>query len=345
MQWRIGRLRGKFCLVIWRDGRRQRYSLGTNDKAQAEKLAPAIYHEVTRPKGTTCDELWRAYCDDRAGRAVVATMRHTWRVLSSRFAARDAASVSVTDCREHIRQRREVGISDGTIHTELGHLRTVLKWAEKRGLIERAPHIERPAKPRPKEHYLSRQAAIRLRLGATVPHVQLFIILAQATGARSAALLDLTWDRVDFDAGQIDLRNPQINRPHKGRPVVPMNREARTALQEAKQGAISAHVIEWAGKPVKSVKRGLKEAARKAGLANVTPHILRHSAAVHMAEAGISMDEIAQFLGHSDVAVTRRVYARFSSDHLRKAAAVLEYDDLSGRIEPKITTQGGGHGE
>ena len=56
--------------------------------------------------------------------------------------------------------------------------------------------------------------------------------------------------------------------------------------------------------------------------------MIRHSSAVHMAEAGISMEEIAQFLGHGDVNVTRKVYARFSPNHLRTAAAALEYDDI-----------------
>jgi integrase len=43
-----------------------------------------------------------------------------------------------------------------------------------------------------------------------------------------------------------------------------------------------------------------------------------------MAEAGIGMAEIAQFLGHSDSRTTERVYARFSPDYLRKAAEALE---------------------
>jgi hypothetical protein len=47
-----------------------------------------------------------------------------------------------------------------------------------------------------------------------------------------------------------------------------------------------------------------------------------------MAEAGIPMEEIAQYLGHGDVEVTRRVYARFSLDYLRGAATALEYDDI-----------------
>ena len=47
-----------------------------------------------------------------------------------------------------------------------------------------------------------------------------------------------------------------------------------------------------------------------------------------MAEAGVSMEVIAQYLGHEDVNVTRKVYARFSPTYLKQAAAVLEYDDL-----------------
>jgi integrase len=50
------------------------------------------------------------------------------------------------------------------------------------------------------------------------------------------------------------------------------------------------------------------------------------------------MEEIAQYLGHSDVNVTRQIYARFSPDYLRKAASALEYDDL-GSLNRKATTQ------
>lgn len=58
-----------------------------------------------------------------------------------------------------------------------------------------------------------------------------------------------------------------------------------------------------------------KAAGRRAGVGNVSPKILRHSAAVRMAEDGVPMEEIAQYLGHRNVNVTRRIYARFSPDH------------------------------
>ena len=108
-----------------------------------------------------------------------------------------------------------------------------------------------------------------------------------------------------------------------------MNRVCKAALLEAKAGALSDYVIEWAGKPVKSLKRSLKSAARNAGITKtVSPHILRHSAAVHMAEDGVSMEEIQQFLGHEDIETTRKIYARFSPNYVKRAAKALEIDDL-----------------
>lgn len=336
--YRIGRLKGRFVITFERDGKRQRHRLDSTDARGAANEAPSVYAILTRPKGKTVNDLWHAYCSDKSGRAVIETMRHTWKALVPQFGALQGDSISVADCRAHIKNRRDHNISDGTIHTELGHLRTVVRWAEKQRLIERASYIERPAKPAPKEAHLTREQARALRHAAVVPHVKLFIILAQTTGARTAALLDLRWNRIDFGRGEIDLRNPDITVPHKGRAIVPMNRDARAALQEAKRGALTDYVIEYAGRKVKSVKRGLRFAAKKAGLGHVSPHMLRHSAAVHMAEAGIPLIEIAQFLGHSDLKVTFKTYARFSPTHLRKAASVLEYDDL-GSTNRRTTTR------
>jgi integrase len=186
---------------------------------------------------------------------------------------------------------------------------------------QKASHIERPPKPPPKEHHLTREQMDALVEAATMPDLRLFIVLAYATGARSAALLGLTWQRCDFAAGMIDLRDPTMTLPHKGRAIVPMSESVKDLLSEARDGALSEYVIEWGGERVASVKRGLAATAKRAGVDHVSPHMLRHTAAVHMAESGISMEEIAQYLGHDDVETTRRVYARFSPTYLRNAPA------------------------
>ena len=213
----------------------------------------------------------------------------------------------------------------------------VLVWAQKQGLIDRAPYIEKPAKPKPVDKFLTRAEVRALMDAATMPHVRLFIELAITTGGRSGALLDLTWDRVDFERGMIDLRNPFLQLPHKGRAVVPMNRTLRGALLVAKEGALTPFVIEWAGQRVRSVKRGLARSAKRAGMDHVSPHTLRRSAARHMVEAGVPISEVAQYLGHTSEKVTFSTYARFSADYLKRAAAALEYDDLA-------MVKRGGHG-
>lgn len=330
-QWRLTRLRGEFCLT-WdeQDGTRRRFRLGTKNPQEAARKAPALFAELTRPKGTTVADLWAGYLVDMQGRAVTGTMAHTWKALKDRFAAMEAEAISIADCRAHVAERRAQvskrhpdGISDGTIHTELGHLRMVLLWAEKHGLIAKAPAIERPAKPEPKTDFLTRPEVAALRDAAKAPHVRLAIILMIATGARNEAALQLTWDRVDFERRMIMLRNPFDRGRRKGRATIPINDTLMAALSEARTGALTPFVVEWAGKPVKSIKRGLKAAGAAIGRPDVSPHMLRHSAAVWLAEDGHSMNEIAQYLGHDDVKTTTKIYARFSPTHLRKLADSL----------------------
>ena len=324
-EWRITRLNGEFCVTWDEDGGvRRRYRLGTTDAKEASRRAASRYAELTRPKGSTIADLWKAYTIDREGRAVLVTMKYTWKALEARFGPMDGTAVAVQDCRAHTAERRKAGIQDGTIHTELGHLRTVLVWAEKNGLIARAPHVERPAKPDPKEGYLTREQVFKLMASAKVPHIKLAILLMIGTGARNAAALELTWDRVDFERRLIHLRNPFDGVRRKGRASVPMNDTLHDALKQAKEAALSPFVVEWAGTPVKSIKKGLNAAAEAAGIDDVSPHMLRHSAAVWLAEDGHTMTRIAQFLGHANSRITEKVYARYSPDHLRDLADSLD---------------------
>lgn len=334
--YRIGRLKGRFTIVYYdATGKRRRYRLNASDADEAHRIATGVYAELTAPQGGIVADLWEAFIQDRKDRPITVTMGFTWRSLKKRFGQMRSNAICVDDCRAHIQERRDAGIKDGTIVTELGHLRMVLRWAEKRNLIPRAPYIERPSAPKPKDIHLTKTQARALITCATMPHIKLYIILALSTGARNAALLDLTWDRCDFERGMVDLRNPDIPVPHKGRAIVPMTRTLRAALLGAKPGALSDYVIEWAGQKVGSVKKSLKESANRARIDEISPHILRHSAAVHMAEDGIPMEEIAQFLGHSNPGITRRVYARYSPDYLRRAAAALEYEDLIEAVDDR----------
>ncbi|UYV37067.1 tyrosine-type recombinase/integrase [Rhodobacteraceae bacterium D3-12] len=325
-EYRIGRLNGRF-VVVWYDeaGNRHRHRLEAETRERAEAEGRDVLLAQTAGKSElTVATIWKAYSETVVGRPVHESMEYTGRSVLPWFGAFRPDQISVQDCKAYIADRRKAGIQDGTIWTQLGKLRTCLNWAEKTGLIDRAPYIERPSKPAPKERYLTRQEITQLLAVDCAPHTKLAIRLMLSTAARVTAILELTWDRVDFERRQINLRTGEGHR--KGRAIVPMTESLRAALLEARKAALSDFVVEWAGGPVKSIKKGFKAAAVEADLPDVSPHVLRHTAAVHMAEAGVSMEEIAQFLGHSDSRITASVYARYSPEHLRKAASALEFD-------------------
>lgn len=323
-EWRITRLGDQLALTFERDGKRKRFRLGTADAGEANRLAPALFAELNRPEGRTVADLWKAYESAKTGKAVLTTMKYTWKAIGPHFGTREGEDVTQAECENYIRLRRKAGRADGAIHTELGHLRTVLVWAQKNRLIAHAPEITRPNKPAPKERYLTRAEFKRMLEAASLPHVKLTMHLMLATAARISAILELTWDRVDFERKLIYLADPSETVKRKGRATVPINKTLFAALRDARTLAMTDYVVEWAGKQVKSVKRSITKAAEKAGLADVTPHVFRHTAAVWMAEAGVPISEIAQYLGHSNPIITYRVYAKYSPTHLRNAAEALE---------------------
>jgi integrase len=289
-------------------------------------------------------DLWKAYTLDKVGRSIATTMKYTWKAVGPHFGHRPGEAITKAECLSYAAARRQAGISDGSTHTELGHLRTVLVWARNERLIREAPHIERPRKPDPKDRHLSKDEVREIMKAAPLPHVRLAMHLMLATAARISAILDLKWDRIDFKRRLITLRDPDDAQRRKGRATVPINDTLFAALQEARQGALSDYVVEWGGERVGSIKRSIAAAAKRAGLEDVSPHVFRHTSAVWMAEGGIPMDEISQYLGHSNVEITRRVYARYSPDYLRKAAATLElslYEVPSVTDEPMNLTKGG----
>lgn len=323
--YRLGRLNGRW-VVIWNeaDGRRRRFRLEAGSRQEAEREARDLILQAQAPaSGVPVSQVWAAYQGDMGERRQASKLEQVGRNVLPVFGHMSAASVTVEDCRLYIAQRREDGRKDGTIRTELNCLRSALKWARKRGMIQIAPHIELPRMPPPRDRYLTRDEARRLLEAAQDPHIKLAILLMLTTAGRIGALLELRWDRVDLDRRVIKLASDDIG-PKKGRATVPINDTLMAALQTAHIAAVSPYVIEWGGRKVGSIKTGFNAAVKRAGIAHCTPHDLRRTAGRFMVEAGVPIDEVAQYLGHSNPSVTRSTYARFSPDYLRSAAGSLE---------------------
>lgn len=324
----LGRLRGGFC-VYWTgpDGKRVRHQLKARTVTDAEREAVDLYrvkHFAQSQAGQNVAAIWEEYRRDLGDRPTAKTMGYTGKAVLPHFGHFRPDQVTTEMCRAYTRARFAAGISQGAIHTELGHLRSALKWAEKTRLIESAPHIERPAKPTPKERWITKDEVARLIDCAEAPHIALAIHLLFGTAGRVSAILDLTWDRVDMERGIINLRLDDA-RTRKGRAIVPINRGLKAALQTARSAALTDHVVEWGGKPVKSIRKGFEAAVRRSKLKDVNIHTIRHSSAVAMVSDGIPITQVAQFLGHSNTTITFSTYGRFAPGHLAGAAEVLDF--------------------
>lgn len=318
----------KWWYAVWvENGVTRRSSLRTQDAEEAKRKLLDFQRDF-RPERSGIGDIMDAYLADRKIQVVrYDRIADAWKALKPHFAHLRPDQITRETCREYAAARRKVTfrnrklpIQDGTIIKELTVLRAGLRWHDKN-----TPAIfEMPSSPPPKERHLSREEFGKLvRSADRTPHLRLFVILALSTAGRAEAILELTWDRVDFEKGQIDLRKGAGRR--KGRALVPMTDTVKFALQEAKKAALSDFVIEYAEGPVKSVKKAFARACEEAELEGVTPHVLRHTAAVWMAEGGATMPEIANYLGHSDSRITERVYSRFSPSFLKKAATALEF--------------------
>jgi integrase len=270
-------------------------------------------------------DAWDGYTKALGAKPSAVTASHQWKAIGPAFADRNAATLTEADCQRYVVARRKLGRSESTIWSELSRLRSALRWAENKRLIDRAPKIWIPAPSPPRDKRLTREQVKAFIDACTLPHVKLFAILAATTGARMGAILSLTWDRVDLDRGLIRYQDPTAAASKKGRATAPINALARDALSEAHRGATTPFVIEWAGQRVRSIKKGLANAGARAGTPWVTAHVFRHSTASILAESGVSMGEIAQLLGHSNTRMVESVYAKFSPTYLRKAAATLEF--------------------
>jgi len=319
-EWRLKLYRGKYAAVRSRNGHTERVSLRTDNPDEAKRRLADF---IAKPTGETVGEIVAAYLDDKDKTAIRAKdLRGSWKQAEATFGHLRPDQITRDLCRSYRDARYRQGRKPATVRKELEVVRAALNFFKKPGAV-----FELPPQPRPKDRFLSKAEARRLVAKARpFPHVRAFIVLSLTTAARQSALLELTWDRVDFRTGRVSLSlGDDLDETRKRRASVPMNRRARMYLQALYRARTSDYVIEWGGHRVLSIKKGFRAACDRAGLSGVTPHVLRHTAASWMAMAGVPMLEISRYLGHSSVGVTERVYAKLHPDYLKAASEALDW--------------------
>lgn len=184
-------------------------------------------------------------------------------------------------------------------------------------------------------------------------HIEGFLRIALATGARKEAILSLTWDQVYIPdpQGQIRERTPSVSLLRKDGMPIKANRsfevtyakpfldvdngthiegayidfgervgnKRRPAIPIGNNWPLlnyllfladrdQPYVISYNGKPVKSLKRGLADVAKEAGVTKpVTHHTMKRTAITTLVRAGVELEVIAEMV-NTTVAVLKEHY-------------------------------------
>ncbi|MFD0705091.1 tyrosine recombinase XerC [Alloscardovia venturai] len=148
--------------------------------------------------------------------------------------------------------------------------------------------------------------------------------LLYATGVRVAELVSLDISDVDFSQHTVRV----TGKGNKQR-IVPFGIPAAHALEEwlstGRAVLINEHTPHGAlflgarGGRInqRQVRELVHERARAAGVPDISPHALRHSAATHMLDGGADLREVQEMLGHSSLQTTQR-YTHVSLEQLTK---------------------------
>jgi integrase len=353
----------------WSENRRsRRKSMGTADLATAQQrfaqwiLLGGHKGEVAEEvkAALTVAELWSIY--DQKHVQVVPVMpkniENSWKNLGPFFGHLTLAEIDQDVVDEYEEKRTDGALGrackPATVRAELIALRACFNWHSaagrgKKRLVERRdlPVFDLPPEGAPRDRWLRTdeiekilKAAKELHPGADrMSRGERFIWLALETAARKQAILDLTWDRVDFETGVIHFAVPGRRLTKKRRPSVPISNKLRPVLKQMHEERINNYVMDSGANVIMTIRlivelSGIvpppakRKPNQKPSSNGISPHTFRHTAATHMARRGVPLYDIAGVLGNS-LAMVERVYAKHCPGRLLAAV-----NAISPELEP-----------
>ncbi len=255
--------------------------------------------------------------------------------LAKWFEGKTLADINGPMCRAYARQSS----TDTMARKDLEYLRAAINHHRSEGLHDRIVSVVLPPRREPRERSLDRQeAALLLHTAWRRPkcqHVARFILVALYTGRRASVVCQASFVR-ETGRSWIDLRHGMWFPPERGRktkkrnPPIPLPARLLGHLRRW-HGSGQRYAVEWAGRPITRIDGTMKDVAIAAGLGDgVTPHVLRHTAATWMMQAGVDLFEAGQYLGMT-TRTLETTYAHFRPQHLARAK-----DALTRRFPPMI---------
>lgn len=342
--------------IHWTENRvGKRESTGLKDEAEARRtyaewiLDRESEHAETRGAHLTLADVWKHYFEKHVAVKSADTYgaELAWKQMKPYFGDLPATGLTQDAADDYVRRRTsgKLGrkVKPQTVAKELTYLRAAVAFcadprrkviapecSHKLTLPEQGPRRDRWLRPNEVQQLL---AGARSFYGdGRLGRGERFIWLALETAGREQALLDLTWDRVDFQTNTIQLDAPHRRKTKKRRAAVPISKALRPILERAYRERIGDRVLDNGGAIWPTIQSIVIHAglapkqeiatSKKPKATGISPHVFRHTSATAMVRKRVPIPLVAQILGNSVKMVTD-VYGHWAKEDLQDAVDVI----------------------
>ena len=248
----------------------------------------------------------------------------------------------VRSCKPNRTNRPARLVSYAAARRELEDLRSAINYHREEGLCSEIVSVVLPERSEARDVWLMRSEAARIIwkawrakqvMGDKITqrnvgkHIARFILVGLYTGTRHAAICGAAFHPavgrgyVDLERGVFHRRALGARKTKKKQPPVRLPPRLLAHLRRWQRLGIATHaVVEWNGKPVRSVRKGFAATVKAANIdKHITPHSLRHTAAIWLMLRGVDVWQAAGFLGMT-VQTLMDIYGHHHPDFQREAA-------------------------
>lgn len=149
------------------------------------------------------------------------------------------------------------------------------------------------------------------------------VVILLDTGARYSEIANIEWSRINLLDRSVSLWRPKV----QNEAVLYMTDRVFTILSRRAQHRDGLHVFaSRCGGPRGYASQSIRKALRNAGLHDCRIHTLRHTHASRLIQNGLSVYEVREVLGHTDIKTTMR-YA-----HLETRKVTSKARDVINRL-------------
>jgi site-specific recombinase XerD len=231
---------------------------------------------------------------------------------------------TVSDVERFKNAQIERKVSKVSVNIWLRGVKSVFGFALKHEWIAKSP-FQRSLEfsiPQQTPTYVAKDDFQKLLGKVKDPMLRDLFMFAALTGLRLSEILNLKWDKVDFDKRQITIANTETFTTKTGRMrTIPMH-DLVFNLLSARKGNTEGYVFcKRGGFPLLKnyVSKKFKNAVRDAELLeSLHFHSLRHTCASWLVGAGVSLYVVQNILGHTNISTTQ-IYCHLSQNTLHES--------------------------